>query len=207
LGSVTTSIIDHFLKSEKMKKIKIVLLVLLFGTVVDSFGQGVVKYGEKYGHTLNGGVGLVYFGYVGQTVPAIHLNYEFDVARNFTLAPFLSYFAYKENTYWASPLYPARDYYYKQSVMPVGVKGTYYFDQLLNAGPNWDFYAAASLGFAVRTTVWESGYAGERTFARGSSGLYLDGHIGAEYHLSELAGLWLDLSSGISTFGLAIHLR
>jgi hypothetical protein len=91
--------------------------------------------------------------------------------------------------------------------MPVGVKGTYYFDQLLNAGPNWDFYAGASLGFAVRTTVWESGYAGERTFARGSSGLYLDGHIGAEYHLSELAGLWLDLSSGISTFGLAIHMR
>ncbi len=190
-----------------MKTIKFAMLVILLGCMSDAYSQDAVRRSEKFGQTLNGGIGFVYFGYVGQTVPAVHFNYEIDVARNFTLAPFITYFAYQEYTYWGSPLYPTRDYYYKESVMPIGVKGTYYFDELLNAGPNWDFYLGASLGFAIRKTVWENGYYGDRTVARGSSGLYADGHLGAEYHLSRRAGLWLDLSSGISTFGLAVHTR
>lgn len=40
---------------------------------------------------------------------------------------------------------------------------------------------------------------------RHAGALYLDGHIGAEYHISQKIGIFLDLSSGVSTFGLAIH--
>ena len=91
-------------------------------------------------------------------------------------------------------------------MIPLGVKGSYYFDDVLGAGDKWDFYLAASLGFAIRKTTWENGYYGQNTVEHGSSGLYLDGHIGTEYHIGKKTGLFLDLSTGISTFGVAIHM-
>jgi hypothetical protein len=161
---------------------------------------------EKYGRTLNLGAGIGYYGYVGYTTPVVHLDFEFDVAKNLTLAPFITYYSYRSHYYWGNPKYAYRDYSYRQTVVPVGVKGTYYFDQLLRAGSRWDFYLAGSIGFAFRTTTWESGYYGETVVQNGASGLYLDVHIGTEYHLNRKLGLFLDLSSGISTFGLGIHL-
>jgi hypothetical protein len=161
---------------------------------------------ESFGNTLNLGVGLGYYGYVGHVMPVIHADYEFQVARNFTLAPFITVYSYRNSRYWGNPNNPYNHYYYRQTVIPIGVKGTYYFDRLLHAGPSWDFYLAGSLGIAIRTTTWDNGYGGETAVSHGSSGLYLDGHIGAEYHLNQKLGLFLDLSTGISTFGLAIHL-
>jgi hypothetical protein len=138
-------------------------------------------------------------------MPVLHVDYEFGIGNNFTLAPFITIYSYQKYNYWGTPNHPYKNYYYRQTVIPIGVKGTYYFDQLLNAGAKWDFYLGASLGFAIRKTTWENGYYGETTIRHGASGLYLDGHIGTEYHISPKAGLFLDLSSGISTFGLALH--
>jgi hypothetical protein len=160
---------------------------------------------EKYGKTLNAGIGIGYYGYIGHSTPVVHLDFEFDVAKNFTLAPFITYYSYQNYYYWGNPHYPYRDYSYRETVIPVGVKGTYYFDQILKAGSKWDFYLAGSLGVAFRKTTWENGYYGEYVVQNGSTGLYLDAHIGAEYHINSKAGLFLDLSTGISTFGLAIH--
>ena len=153
---------------------------------------------ESFGNTLNLGVGIGYYGYIGRSTPVLHADFEFNVARNFTLAPFATVFSYIR--------YPHKDYYYRQTVIPVGVKGTYYFDELLNAGPKWDFYLAASAGFTIRKTTWEDGYpGGSKVFSPGLGPVYLDAHIGAEYHLNQSLGLFLDVSTGISTFGLAIH--
>lgn len=161
---------------------------------------------EKYGNTLNAGIGIGYYGYIGHTTPVLHANYEFDVAKNLTIAPFITYYSYQNYYYWGDPRYPYRNYSYRTTSIPIGAKATYYFDQLLKANSDWDFYLAASLGFAFRKTTWENGYYGQTTVQNGSSGLYFDGHIGAEYHLNNKLGLFLDLSSGISTFGLAVHL-
>ena len=49
-------------------------------------------------------------------------------------------------------------------VIPVGVKGTYYFDQLLGAGSKWDFYLSGSLGFAIVRSTWDDGYYGDRKY-------------------------------------------
>jgi hypothetical protein len=160
---------------------------------------------EKFGNTLNLGVGAGYYGYVGHPMPVVHADYEFQLANNFTLAPFITFYSYQNNYYWGDPTYPYKNYNYRETVIPVGAKGSYYFDRLLHAGPKWDFYLAASLGFAIRNTTWETGYYGETSVQHGASGLYLDTHIGAECHLSKKAGLFLDLSTGISTFGLALH--
>jgi hypothetical protein len=186
-----------------MKKITFTSLLFLMILGTNIYAQNGAS--EKFGNTLNAGIGIGYYGYIGYSTPVLHADYEFDVAKNFTLAPFITYYSYKSHYYWGDPNYTYKNYYYRQTVIPIGVKGTYYFDQLLNAGPKWDFYAAGSLGFAIRTTTWDDGYYGTKTVNRGPGALYLDAHIGAEYHLNNQIGLFLDLSSGISTTGLALH--
>jgi hypothetical protein len=165
---------------------------------------------EKYGKTLNLGVGVGYYGYVGHSLPLGTLNFEFDVARNFTLAPFAGIYSYRNYYYWGNPNKPYEDisyrqYAYRVTAVPVGLKGTYYFDELFGANKRWDFYAAGSLGFVFRSVTWENDYYGDRRVYKSASPLYLDAHIGAELHLNPKAGLFLDLSTGVSTFGLAIH--
>jgi hypothetical protein len=159
---------------------------------------------EKFGKTLNLGVGIGgysgYYGYIGRTLPVLHIDYEFDVAKNFTLAPFISFYSYRNRYRWDKNYY-----YYHETVIPIGVKGTYYFDQLLNANSKWDFYLAGSLGFAIVNSSWDSGYYGDQNYYRNGRPLFLDIHIGTEYHINNRVGIFLDISSGVSTVGLAIH--
>jgi len=161
---------------------------------------------EKYGKTLNLGLGFRPYTNQNYISPAFHLNYEFDIAKNLTLAPFISLYQYKSRYYWGGPNSPYRDYRYKQTIIPVGVKVSYYFDQLFKAGSDWDFYAAGSGGIEFRTTTWEDGYYGETTAVSSSARLYLAAHFGAEYHVNQKIGFYLDLSTNISTIGIAIHM-
>ena len=152
-------------------------------------------YSERHGNTLNLGLGAGgysgYYGYQGNSLPVFNINYEFDVANNFTLAPFASFVTYHQN-------------YYRETIIPMGGKGTYYFDQILGANKDWDFYLAGSLGFTIVNTSWDNGYYQDNNFHTVNP-LFLDLHIGAEYHLSRKIGLFLDLSTGVSTIGLAFH--
>ena len=163
---------------------------------------------EKYGKTLNIGAGIGYYGYIGHALPVVTFNFEFDVARQFTLAPFIGIYSYRNTYYWGNPGKdaPYRYYSYRETAVPVGIKGTYYFDKLFRAHANWDFYAAGSIGFVFRSVTWENGYYGDKYVYKNSSPLYLDAHIGAEYHMNKKAGIFLDLSTGLSTFGFAFHL-
>lgn len=183
---------------------------MLIGTNINAQNSNNAA-SEKFGNALNLGVGIGYAGYRGHTGAALMLNYEFDVAPYFTLAPFIGYTGYTNSYYWGNKNYPYRNYTYRETAIPIGVKGAYYFDKLLKAGPKWDFYLGASLGFVLRTVTWENGYYGDkyeyydnRGFG-GSSPLYLNLHVGTEVHLSQKLGLFLDLSTGMSTLGLAIH--
>jgi len=176
-----------------MKRISIIhfCLLVLLGYQVSAQDKPVA---EKYGNTLNLGMGCGYYGYVGYSTPIIAANYEFDLCRNFTLAPFISAYTFQ-----------SRDNTYREVVMPVGIKGSYYFDELLHANPNWDFYAAGCIGFCYRTISWGNQYYGDRTTYQMGSPVFLALHIGAEYHVTQKAGLFLDLSTGMSTFGVALH--
>ncbi len=162
------------------------------------------KADEKYGGTLNLGLGIGgysgYYGYVNRSLPVLHIDYEFAVAKNFTLAPFLNFYTFSNDYFYGGQYYT-----YRQTVMPIGVKGTYYFDDLLGAGPKWDFYLAGSLGFAIVTESWQDGYTGDKNFYGSPRDLFLDLHIGTEYHINRKVGVFLDLSTGVSTIGLAIH--
>lgn len=179
---------------------KIITLTIALVCLLHFNGQAQ----ETYGRTLNLGLGVGgyggYYKYAGRSLPVFHINYELNVARNFTLAPFLSISTFREDRYWDNG-----NYTYRATVIPIGVKGTYYFDELFNATSPWDFYAAGSLGFAIVNSRWDDGYNGDKNYYRGDNSLFLDIHIGAEYHFNNRIGMFLDLSSGVSTVGLAIH--
>jgi len=189
------------------KTITLLLISVLFQFSLSALEKNKMDF-EKYGKTLNLGTGIGYYGYygyIGRTLPVFHLNYEFDVAKDFTLAPFVTFYSYRNNYYWGNKNYPYRYYSYRETVIPIGLKGSYYFDDLLNASSKWDFYMAGSIGFALVSRTWDNGYYGDRNVYKGASPLYLDVHIGTEYHISSKVGAFLDLSSGVSTIGLAIH--
>jgi len=179
-----------------MKKITFTILLALLISGAGAFAQKSYSSGG-HGHTLNLGLGVGgYYGYynhVGHSLPVININYEFDVAKNFTLAPFVSIYSYRND----------KDYY-RETILPIGVKGTYYLDDAFRAGPAWDFYIAGSLGFALRHATWDDGHNGE-TYYQDVSPLILDFHLGAEYHISNSVGLFLDLSTGVSTLGLSFR--
>ena len=187
-------------------KTRLTILALFFLLIFAGTNLYAQKktYSGDYGGTLNLGLGIGgdygYYGYVGHTMPVFHINYEFDVATNFTLAPFISFSTYRNNYYWKN-----NNYYFHETIIPIGVKGTYYFDQLLKANSHWDFYLAGSLGFSVTNSYWDNGYAGDVNYYNDGSPLFLDLHIGVEYHINSKVGLFLDLSTGVSTVGLAIH--
>lgn len=166
---------------------------------------------ERYGNTINLGAGIGYYGDVNVLTPAAMLNYEIDIFKNFTLAPFVGVATFQESYFWGNPAKPNYDpsyhyYNYRETVIPVGAKGTYYFDQWLRLNPKWDLYVATSVGFAFRNVVWDNGYYGDKGAYQSVNPLYIAMHIGGEYHMSKRTGLFLDLSTGISTFGLAFHL-
>lgn len=190
-----------------MNKTLLLTLVSILG--IYSVNAQNNQTSEKHGKTLNLGLGAGgysgYYGYIGRTLPVFHLNYEFDATKNFTIAPFITFYTYTNSYYWGDKNNQHRYYSYRETVVPVGVKGTYYFDKLLGAGPRWDFYLAGSLGFAVVNSRWESGYEGDKKYYHSGNRLFLDAHIGAEYHINKRTGLFLDLSNGVSTIGIALH--
>lgn len=185
-----------------MKRLVIIFLLLL--TVASTLNAQ-----ENHGRTLNVGVGIGgysgYYRYVGRSLPVLHIDYEFNAGRNFTLAPFANFFTYSNKYYWGNNSTPRARYTYRETVIPIGIKGTYYFDDIFQAGPNWDFYAAGSLGFAIVRRQWEDGYLGDTNYYKGGNSLFLDVHIGAEYHVNDQTGFYLDISSGVGSLGIAFH--
>jgi len=175
-----------------MKKLIILIIAIVF--INNSSNAQYTGSSEKYGNTLNIGLGLGIgnYAYSANVIPVIHANYEFDIAKAFTLAPFITVYSYRDNSY-------------HETIIPIGVKGSYYFDQIVNAGPKWDFYLAGSLGVAIKKITYYNGYDAQNTVYNGPGALYLDFSIGTEYHITNKLGAFLDLSGGISTIGISIH--
>ncbi|OIP01625.1 MAG: hypothetical protein AUJ98_03800 [Bacteroidetes bacterium CG2_30_33_31] len=178
---------------------KTTILTLLLALLISGTNLSAqqAKSSEDHGSSLNLGLGIGgyygYYHYVNQTLPVFNINYELGVTSNFTLAPFVTFYSYRND----------HDHY-RETIMPLGVKGSVYLDQLLGLNSHWDIYVAGSLGFAVVKSTWDVGYSGN-TYYQNVSPLFLDFHIGTEYHLNNRVGLFVDFSTGVSTVGLAIH--
>jgi hypothetical protein len=188
-----------------IKKLSAVLALIMF-----LFQFNGVAW-EKYGKTLNLGLGIGgyagYYGYANQLLPVFNINYEFDIAKNFTLAPSVSFYSFTNKHYWGNNNHPYAEYTYRETVIPIAIKGSYYFDDMLKAGTKWDFYLAGSLGASIVNRNWSDGYEGDKNYYHGGGALFFDAHLGTEYHFNNRIGAFLDLSTGVSTIGLAIHGR
>jgi hypothetical protein len=186
-----------------MKRLLTVAILLLFVVTIPVEAQ------EKYSNTLNLGLGVsgysAHYKRYNKTIPVISINYELGVAKNFTLAPFIALYTFEDQYYWGNKNNPDQYYHYSETVIPIGVKGTYYFDDLLKANSLWDFYLGASLGFAIVNSRWDDGYYGDKDYYHNNSNVFLHLHIGAEYHFTKRLGVFLDLSSSVSSIGLAVH--
>ncbi|MEQ1586986.1 MAG: hypothetical protein ABL895_13950 [Cyclobacteriaceae bacterium] len=183
---------------------RIITLTILLISILPFTSQAQETYGKSLNIGLGAGGYAGYYKYVNRTRPVFYIDYEFDVAKSFTLAPFVSFYSYSNEYYWGNGNNP-QNYRYHETVIPIGVKGSYYFDTLLNAHSDWDFYLAGSLGFAIVNASWEAGYDGDKNYYHDNNSLFLNIHIGAEYHISKKVGVFLDVSSGVSTLGLAFH--
>ncbi len=154
---------------------------------------------ESYGKTANLGLGLGY-GWYRSSLPIIHFNYEFNAAKNLTLAPFVTLIHYGYTQKWNG-----KKYKYRSTTIPIGVKASYYFDEIFSLDPKFDIYLGAMIGFNLYSARWDDDDYNGPDYDRRTSSLYWDLNFGVEYHINERIGLLLDLSTGISTFGIAIH--
>lgn len=180
------------IQTTKRKLKALIAGMALFAAAAPAHAQDAAV-SETYGNTLNVGLGLNYGSY-SSLVPAFSINYEFDInkAPGLTIAPFISFYSYSGA-------------YYYHSMIPIGAKGTYYFDALLNAPPRWDFYGALSLGFVINNVDYDYYYYGPRNIERRGP-MFASLHAGAQYNFSQRFGLYLDLSTGMSTLGAAFRL-
>src|ERR1041384_3492742 len=149
----------------------------IFLVVAMMASLGCARAQESFGNTLNAGLGVGYYGYYYGAAPAIVLNYEVDIFRNFTLAPFGAISTYRSYRYWGGGNSAFRDYYYRETIIPIGLKGSYYLDELFEANEKWDFYLGASLGVVFHSVTWETGYAGDRIINGNNSGTTIFGAL------------------------------
>ncbi len=184
-----------------MKKRPLLFILALFLLNPSGYSQT----SDNYGQTLNVGLGIGYYGLGGHSGPALNINYEFDLHRNFTLVPFIGFYSYSDYVYWGDPNYPFRNYAYRETFIPAGVKLAYYFDKVLHAPPGWNFYAALSGGFVFRFVYWAGDYYGDKSMPYSPGPLYLNLHAGARYGLTSQWGVFLDLSTGVSSIGMSYH--
>ena len=157
------------------------LTILLISTAVFLSPSTTVTAQELHGSTLNLGVGIG-----GRQVSVFHIDYEFDVAPAITVAPFISFYDYS-------------------NFIPIGVKGSLYFDDMIGANSDWDLYLAGSLGLGIVSNEWDTDYYRDRYNYRGPNAVFLNIHVGGEYHFNPRFGMFLDLSGGATTIGIALH--
>jgi outer membrane immunogenic protein len=134
------------------------------------------------------GTGLfsVGFGLSGWGIP-LFARYEHPVADNVTVGGTLS-FQTKTDTYGTEKW---RNTYYG-----INARGSYHFNELLDASDEWDFYAGASLGYFFWNGKYE-GTAGSYTYTgSGANTFGIGAHVGARYFVKENLGINLEFGGG-----------
>ncbi|MBB6460820.1 hypothetical protein [Flammeovirga kamogawensis] len=139
-------------------------------------------------HHLN--VGLASYWNHGGT--GIQLDYEFHLAKDFTVAPSLSYASHihqhHNNDDW------------RHSTIGLGARFRWYADRVLNIShPKWDVFASGDIGFAINSYK----YVGDGSHNHNedyngstSSPLWIGLGIGGKYHFNDKIGLQLIIGSG-----------
>lgn len=191
-----------------MTKLTAILLFLLGIISLDNKAQQPTA-SEKYGKTLSLGLGIGgysgFYRYANHPITVLHLNYNLDVVQNFTAGVFANFSTYTKTYYWGDQNNSFQYYHYRETIIPLGIKAVYYFDQILRANPKWDFYLGGSCGYVLSNSNWDNGYAGDKNHFHSAAPIFLAFDIGSVYHINEELGIFLNVSNTVSTLGITIH--
>ncbi len=180
--------------------------LLVSAVAFGSQAQSRKSSSSKPGNMLNLGVGVGFRG--GLSGVPVMASYEIGVAPSFVLAPFVGFGTYRvrHGDYWVGNTY-FEGHYHRRFYVPLGVRGQYYFDDLLGLNDKFDVYGGGALGL----TIWggsdlDHDYDNDYYDDGGISWLYLNAMIGARYHFNNKLSAYVDLSTGISTIGLSFKM-
>ncbi len=125
-------------------------------------------------------------GLGARQISIFHANFEFDAGRNFTLAPFISFYNFT-------------------NFIPIGVKGSYYFDEALNLNREWDMYVGVSAAMGIVSDNWNNQFYRDLYRFRGPNQLNFDAHLGIEYQVTPRLGIYADLAGNSQSIGLVLR--
>ncbi len=157
----------------------IYLFVLVFPTFSAIIGKAQFNPFTNERKLFTAGIGISDWG-----MP-LFATYEHPVADNVTVGGRLSFQSKLET----------HIYKWKHNIVGVNARGSYHFNELLNAPAEWDFYAGASMGYYL----WNTKYTGQGLFVysgQGKSGFNIDAHVGARYFIQDNFGLSVELGGG-----------
>lgn len=125
-------------------------------------------------------------GASGWGIP-VFVRYEHPVADNVTVGGTLSFQSKTEDE---------GSYKWNNNIFGLNARGSYHFNELLNAPDEWDFYAGASLGYFFWNTKYDGPGVGFDYSGSGVGGFSIGAHVGARYFVKENLGINLELGGG-----------
>lgn len=128
-------------------------------------------------------------GVSGWGVP-FYVRFEMPVADNITVGGTLSY---------QSKNYGSLIYNWRTTYIGINARGSYHFNELLDAPSEWDFYAGASVGYFI------ANFSGDVFIGRtGGNTVGVGVHAGARYFFNEKIALNAEAGGGSALSGATI---
>lgn len=174
-----------------MKKIFAAFVLTLLLVSSQSFAQ--YQKGDKL---LNAGIGLG--AYYGGGIP-IGASLEFGITDQISVGPQIDYYSWGYNF--------GLGYRYRYTFIPIGVRGSYHLNEVLNLGnEKLDLYAGAGLGYYISSYSDNTGYTGVYDNAYGGR-VFLNIHAGGRYYFKPNLGGFAELGYGVSTLKVGVAFK
>jgi hypothetical protein len=179
-----------------MKKVLFVLLTLLVVSSMTSYAQGF-RNGSK---TLNAGIGIGFAGIEGSaTLPPISIGYQVGITNKISVGGIV---CYSGSSYKAA--FGASSYEWKYSYIVIGARGEYHF---MEPSDKLDLYAGLTLGYDIVSVTTPSGTLTGISYSAAGSGLFVGGHVGARYAVSNSWGGFAELGYGIGYLTVGAYFK
>jgi hypothetical protein len=177
-----------------MKKVLLVLLALLVITSMTSYAQGF-RNGSK---TLNAGIGLGFSGLTGDaTVPPISVGYQVGITDKISVGGIVGFTGSSDKFSFNGSTYE-----WKYSYIIIGARGEYHF---MEPSDKLDLYAGLTLGYDIVSATAPSGtFSG---YSAAGSALFVGGHAGARYAVSNTWGGFGELGYGIGYLTVGAYFK
>ena len=159
---------------------------IFFAIIAISALLSTNSFAQYNPYTDGSGLATVGVGFSGWGIP-IFVRYEHPVADNITVGGAASFQTHSEN--WSS-------YKWKHTIVGLNARGSYHFNEIINAPDEWDFYGGVSLGYYIWNTKYDGPGSAYVYSGGGSGGFNIGAHVGATYFVKDNLGITVELGGG-----------